>query len=113
MEDDTGSLYSPEPEDNQALEETAEIVQVAVEDVTVVEDGVLQEAATRLHLDVAHLQRAARDDDSTAEREIMTELLSQGFQAAVGQTMEKALEELREVVTNSQKKLQNGMCRLK
>ncbi len=113
QENDTGSMYSPEPEDDQALEETAETVQASVENDTVVEDGVLQEAATRLHLVVAHLQRAARDDDSTAEREIMTELLSQGFQKAVGQTMEKTPEELRDVVTNSQKTVQNGMRRLK
>ena len=59
QEDDFGSVFSPEPEDDQALEETAETVQAAVEEGTVVEDGVLQEAATRLHLDVAHLQRAA------------------------------------------------------
>ncbi len=107
-------MYSPEPEDNQALEETVETVQAEVEDDTVVEDGDLQKAAARSHLDVAHMQRAARtDDDSTAEREIMTELLSQGFQVAGGQTMAKALEELRDVVTSSQKTVQNSMRRLK
>ncbi len=104
QEEDTGSMYSPEPEDDQALEQTVETVQAAVGDDTVVEDGVLQEAAARLHLDVANLQRAARaDDDSTAEREIMTELLLQGFKAAVGQTMEKAPEELRDVVSDSRR----------
>ncbi len=30
----------------------------------------------------------------------MTELLSKGFQVAVGQTMDKALEELKEVVVS-------------
>ena len=43
----------------------------------------------------------------------MTELLSPGFQFAVGQTMDKALEELKDVVANSQRTVQNNMRRLK
>ncbi len=77
-------------------------------------EEVLQEAAVRLHTDVANLYRAARgEDDNAGEREMMTELLSQGFQVAVGQTMDKALEELKDVAANSQKTVQNSMQRLK
>ena len=116
-------MYSPEPEDDQALEEDQalednqaleETVQPVVEKDAVGRDEILQEAAVRLHADVANLHRAARgEDDNAVEREMMTELLSQGFRVAVGQTMDKALEELKDVVANSQRTVQNSMRRLK
>ena len=122
QEEETGSMYSPEPEDDQAPENDRaleddqaleETVQPVVEEDDVGREEVLQEAAVRLHADVANLRRAARgEDDNVAEREMMTELLSQAFQVAVGQTMDKALE-LKDVVANSQKTVQNSMRRLK